>query len=578
MKKQNLVEIYNQIVFVLLSIYILGCWTFFRYFAQFHVSLPFVKFPIFIGEILLAACLVFLFLRWKVAPWPLTNWHKLLTLFVGWILIKAALGYFVYGPLSFRNAALFYYSLFFVIGYYFFNKKIFSQGTLMGGMLIIVLIFKSIGPYNYAYFSYFVLYLVMLFYIRSVRIKIIFLALMFFSFSYKSFFFGPRTYLVATLVALIFLCGAILLNFLSVNKKLRVGVAVLFVIGILFSVYRYSNKAELSTIFGSQQMTELIKENKSRIQTVDKDFKPLPIKPQIYHDDQNEFKQDLLMRLKLIDDVKGTVEIAAEQMAQKRKESFLSRKVNEAMKRSVDQKKLDGVVIDENKLYSTILALDFKHIKNDEWKSGEIKKFVNEAIQSSIVVNDNSKELKTKQPIVETTALLEDSLYEGLEAYSQEIVHDDTGVQYSNSLFRFHIWKDMIEEIIEKRSWLGLSFGQPQRSKTIEMLMQAQEEWERDGWIAPHNSFLHMIYRGGIIGFVFILFLFGFVFYLFRKFIELKSIIGLLLVSMFVYWIVFSNALVILELPYNAIPFWTLLGMTFAYSQHISLKKKTQSV
>ena len=60
--------------------------------------------------------------------------------------------------------------------------------------------------------------------------------------------------------------------------------------------------------------------------------------------------------------------------------------------------------------------------------------------------------------------------------------------------------------------------------------------------------------------------------YLVKKFWEMKSIPGILISSILIYFLVLSNFLVILEFPYNAIPFWTLFGMGFAYyHQQLSL-------
>jgi O-antigen ligase len=123
----------------------------------------------------------------------------------------------------------------------------------------------------------------------------------------------------------------------------------------------------------------------------------------------------------------------------------------------------------------------------------------------------------------------------------------------------------MFREFIKYRPWFGFNFGRPQRSISIEILNQAYGEWSRDGWITPHNSFLHIIYRAGILGVVFIISFFWYFFRLTMIFIRNKSIIGISLLGCLMYWIVVANFLVILELPYNAIPFWSLLGMTASF-------------
>ena len=138
-------------------------------------------------------------------------------------------------------------------------------------------------------------------------------------------------------------------------------------------------------------------------------------------------------------------------------------------------------------------------------------------------------------------------------------------VAYVNILFRLFIWRDMIEEFIVMKPLWGINFGKPQRSSSLEVLCWAETEWERDGWITPHNSSLHVIYRAGIWGGIFIFGFFTFFVVMMRDLIRLRSLTGGILLSVFVYWIILANFLVILEFPHYAIPFWTLLGLTGAY-------------
>jgi uncharacterized membrane protein len=55
----------------------------------------------------------------------------------------------------------------------------------------------------------------------------------------------------------------------------------------------------------------------------------------------------------------------------------------------------------------------------------------------------------------------------------------------------------------------------------------------------------------------------------------LGSVWGGLLMAILVYWVTISNFLVFFELPYNAIPFWSFLGMVWAYAQ--TLEKDIQT-
>ncbi|MBU0468329.1 MAG: O-antigen ligase family protein, partial [Candidatus Omnitrophica bacterium] len=142
----------------------------------------------------------------------------------------------------------------------------------------------------------------------------------------------------------------------------------------------------------------------------------------------------------------------------------------------------------------------------------------------------------------------------------------------ANIVFRLFIWTDILDDIKAEKKIFGIHFGKPFRSKRLEILDWGTMDWQRDGWIAAHNSYLNLIYRGGIVGVILILYIFVILFRLIKYFIAERLISGILLCSVIIYWLVSANFLVILELPQYAIPFWSLYGFTFAYYLD---KKKT---
>jgi hypothetical protein len=142
-------------------------------------------------------------------------------------------------------------------------------------------------------------------------------------------------------------------------------------------------------------------------------------------------------------------------------------------------------------------------------------------------------------------------------------------VVYANMLFRLFIWRDMLVELREKNAWFGLGFGHPQRSRSLEILGWGNSEWQRDGYITPHNAFLHYVYRAGIIGFGLVLVIMWMLAAMVRDFIRAGSLAGGLLVSALVFGLVYAQFSVFLELPYNAIPFWALWGCTLAYAHKL---------
>ena len=103
------------------------------------------------------------------------------------------------------------------------------------------------------------------------------------------------------------------------------------------------------------------------------------------------------------------------------------------------------------------------------------------------------------------------------------------------------------------------------RSTSLEALRWGESEWSRDGWVGTHNSYLEMIYRAGIVGLLTILVMLGLLFIMIKKAIQYRSLTGVLLCGIIIDWFVAANFLLILELPYTAIPIWTLFGLTYAY-------------
>jgi hypothetical protein len=133
----------------------------------------------------------------------------------------------------------------------------------------------------------------------------------------------------------------------------------------------------------------------------------------------------------------------------------------------------------------------------------------------------------------------------------------------------------MLDEYKQYHPIFGFDFGKPFRSVSLEVLKWAKSEWERDGWVAAHNSFFHMVYRSGIVGVVFIAGVISLLFKMIKDFIAVRSFVGILLCGLILSWFVASNFLIVLEIPYTAIPIWSLYGLTFAYYQ---LEIKTEKV
>jgi len=123
MQKNISTDLYlSRIGLGLIFFYCLAASKFAAYFAQIHVRLGFLPFPIFVGEILLFICLLFFLSVSRDAKLFDRRSIVLLGLYFGWVFLKALINYYYDGPLTCRNAALFYYPIFAVFAYCFYQK------------------------------------------------------------------------------------------------------------------------------------------------------------------------------------------------------------------------------------------------------------------------------------------------------------------------------------------------------------------------------------------------------------------------------------------------------------------------
>jgi len=131
----------------------------------------------------------------------------------------------------------------------------------------------------------------------------------------------------------------------------------------------------------------------------------------------------------------------------------------------------------------------------------------------------------------------------------------------ANVFFRLFVWRDALRQLKEEKAIFGIDFGKPFRSSSIEYLYWAVGDWSHDGWIAMHNSYFEIVYRAGILGILLVGVILGLLFRLMLRVTKLRSLSGILLCAALINWLAAANMLVILELPYTAIPFWSLFGV-----------------
>ncbi len=612
------------------------------YFAQIHVRLGFLPFPIFVGEILLFICLVFFLSVSKDAKLFDRRSIVLLGLYFGWVLLKALINYYYDGPLTCRNAALFYYPIFAVFSYCFYQKAKVPRNMLMSLALLAVgiLFFKVIG--SYYRWTYVTLFAIAAWNTKSVKwrwLGWVFLAVILLRNGY--IYQGSRSHMVSVFGAVVFLVfyfGALLAkrrNYAALSILL---ISLLFFI-LGFSIFSYRNA--VSSIISLKEMINTYQTFDRAYQVRQVGFVPKRLSVHLYN--YKNFRDLFITSPSVISQPAVTAtavtqpkvsataasqlaeaEIAREQAAEAEKARELSAEIKRtgeiaaeikraraaeieiAREQTVEAEKArpKPVVVASTTPQQVVTATVTSQPKVTASVTFQPKVSATAAsqrLESGAVIpissQDNSgpflldwlrniisKVFNLEAPQVSSSGhvvpavpkdngivLLSDWLKNIQHSQNPEgrVLDDPEG----NIVFRLFIWRDMAHEFIQDpRAWLGgFSFGHPQRSRSLEVLNVGTGDWSRDGWITPHNSFFHIIYRAGILG----VFLIGVLFFMTCRlvvdFFKMNSIEGGLLVGVLVYWLVLSNFLVILEFPYNAILFWSLFGITMAYRNGIKL-------
>lgn len=468
-------------------------------FSKIHFQLPFLHIPFFIGEQLLFILMILLMIKWEQAK-HFERWHWAWIIYFSWILAETLAGYMQWGPLAFRNAALFYYVAFFLIGYTFYNRNLLLQ-PLVYRILLAALLFCILTSFidSYYFFTFFIL-VVILMHCSKNKIVPAVVAMALFIFYIPHFFVGSRSHLVGILGAAIFLY----IVFSSWSKQaqkyyLLGGILVAGV--ILFGLKHFADPNGVKSLVHPSVVMKLYKEDKSYVDKVKKYYVPAPLTVDLFREteDKDFYSVKMFQNFSWMFKAKAPV--------------------------------TSGSAI-------------VQPCKKPDASSTAVKIPCNTPAQVPV-------QMKTGQPRPLDNA-------------------------YNNILFRWFIWEDMIDEVFKSKGNIlfGVGFGKPQRSKTIEILGWAEGEWSRDGWIAPHNSYLHLFYRAGIFGLLIIFMIVHLFISILKDFIRYRSVKGILLLSVLLYWLIMANFLLILEFPYYAILFWSIFGMTFAYAQ--DLRNKTE--
>jgi len=541
----------SRIGLVLIFCYCFLVSIFFSYFAQMHLSLSFLPFPIFVGEILMFVCLLLMgSVCENSSPFSRRS-ALLLGAYFGWVMLRALINYHYDGPLSARNAALFYYPIFAVFSYVFYQKAKFPRNILMSLAFLAagILLFKEMIVWYW--WTYVTVLVIAVWNAKSLKWRwagwVLLAAIFWLGREY--FYQGARAHLVSVLCVLVFLGLYFGMLFARRRHYVLLGILLVSFLFFILGYFIYAEHNAVSSLTSFKKMMDKYDECDKLYQSRLAKYVPKNLPIHLYNP-------------KKLEDIFPTAAVFIAQPPATVRPATPNLEVSHPVTTSVEASHPATPSMEVP--HPAIPNAEASHVATP---NVEVSRPVTPSVEVS---HPATTDVETHQTSVYGDAV--PTSMSKLTLDSRIVQHRSLEVDEGNIVFRLFIWRDMARELIENKAWWGFSFGHPQRSRSLEVLCWGQTEWQRDGWVMPHNSYFHIIYRAGILGVFLIVVLFFLIARLTKDFFNLNSVEGAFLVGALVYWLVLSNFFVILEFPYNAIVFWTLFGITCAYRDE--LKKK----
>ncbi|MBL8012451.1 MAG: O-antigen ligase family protein [Candidatus Omnitrophica bacterium] len=459
-----------------------------RSFAEQFIKFSFLDFPIFVGEFLLAYCLLLCSVRVVLTRTQFKPWNWVLVIFYGFVFIKGVLGYAQYGPLALRDAALFYYSLFILIGYSCYRPDFF-RGWIAGFFYLALFWLVFDKPYNdFWLVPRILLGLALAYNMSDRRLGVLMAAAVLIFTPYGSFINTSRSFFLGGFIAIVFLLISVLFLLKPAVRKPVIVCNIFLIVCLAAYIFNFSGSRPAQGLLAIGKMRSFFQETKKEIERKKKGFVPLTVN-----------------QVKIFSPNRKVVSLQNDQ--------------------------------------KPVASSDAKIAENHP-----------KALNNNIITSpdahfeDADSEIKSREP------------HAGNGTQTQTKPDIVTQMKLGNSIFRLLLWEDAIKDIGRHRNIFGISFGKPFRSENLEIIRSAVNEWKRDGWIAMHNSYLNILYRGGIMGLIYIIaMIIGFG-YMVRTFIVYRSLSCLLVCASLLIPFVTAFFAVALEVPYFAIPIWTLYG------------------
>ena len=149
----------------------------------------------------------------------------------------------------------------------------------------------------------------------------------------------------------------------------------------------------------------------------------------------------------------------------------------------------------------------------------------------------------------------------------------------NNATWRIILWEDIIKKSMQKPI-LGYGFGMLYNNETLKDM--GWKYGQDVGFLDPHNSYLSILYRTGIVGLlIFLLFIISFFIkmVIFLRDCRDSEIITYMIsiLSAFIFILVISFFMVVLEGPYLGIFLWVFIGLALSLANIYDMKIKSIS-
>ncbi len=276
---------------------------FYKGFAEVHITLSFLTFPIFIGEIILFLSLGLTIAKFIITRKSFSGFYILFGLFLLFIFLKAIFGYIKFGPLALRHASMFYYSLFGIIAYEVYQPKLLKVNLL----LILFFVLSLLGIATYYNFTYLILMFIFLIKSRSMILRALGLIILVLFFPFHYLLFCCRTQLIGHIVGFAFILISIVLT-IRVKPKYKVLFVLVSVCVFLAIIMNSKHNARIASLISPGKFISAFKEWDKMLEKRKNNFRPKEIPVMLY---QPESKQEIphLIRVEELEKIKEAKEI-----------------------------------------------------------------------------------------------------------------------------------------------------------------------------------------------------------------------------------------------------------------------------